>query len=208
MTLTTIHGMNAFECVSAMQKCIRRGLEREAMEFVVELAHTSRNLATMVCNRLEIISHEDIGLADPFVVVFVRTACQQAMQWYDADKIGKWRMPVGNAVRLMCRSAKSREGDHFQAAVGLRSLMDGFKPEIPDFACDMHTHKGRSLGRGIEHFMEEGTKLVPPDAEPDIYRDEAYKYWIRKHGSASRPQSKKTAPRQSQKLWEDADEGE
>ena len=40
MIPTTIHGMNALTVVSAMQKAIRRGLEREAMEFAVELMHT------------------------------------------------------------------------------------------------------------------------------------------------------------------------
>jgi hypothetical protein len=48
-------GLNAMTCVSAMQKSIRRGLEREAMEFACELMHTSRAFHTMVCNRLEVI---------------------------------------------------------------------------------------------------------------------------------------------------------
>ena len=52
----TVHGMNAMACVSAMQKCIRRGMEREAMEFAVELVHTSKAFHSMVCKRLEIIS--------------------------------------------------------------------------------------------------------------------------------------------------------
>jgi replication-associated recombination protein RarA len=56
----TGHGLSAHECISAMQKCIRRSMEREAMEFAVELIHTSKSYCTMVCNRLEIISHEDI----------------------------------------------------------------------------------------------------------------------------------------------------
>jgi replication-associated recombination protein RarA len=180
MGLATIHGMNAFACVSAMQKCIRRGMEREAMEFAVELGHTSRNLASMVCTRLQIISHEDIGLADPFVQVYVATACQQAMAWYSTEKPGKWRMPVGNAIRLMARAAKSREGDTFNIAIGLRSLLDGFAPEIPDYAIDMHTHEGRRRGRGIDHFLTEGTKLVPEPTEPDIYADEAAMYMRRK----------------------------
>ncbi len=54
---------------------------------------------------------------------------------------------IGNAIRLMCRAAKSREGDHFQAAVGLASELEGHVPEIPDWAYDQHTARGRSLGR-------------------------------------------------------------
>ncbi len=62
-------------CVSAMQKAIRRGMEREAMEFAVELMHTSKAFHSMVCNRLEVICHEDLDtLAAPWVVPFVATA--------------------------------------------------------------------------------------------------------------------------------------
>lgn len=182
MFLTTVNGMNAFECISAMQKCIRRGMEREAMEFAVELGHSSRNFAAMTCNRLQIISHEDIGLADPFVQVYVSMACQQAMAWYDPEKLGKWRMPVGNAIRLMARAAKSREGDHFCIVTGLKSLLDGYKPSIPDCAKDMHTQEGRRMGRGIDHFLTEGTKLIPEPTEPDTYADEAAVYMRRKAG--------------------------
>ena len=56
----TKNGLPAMACVSAMQKAIRRGMEREAMEFAVELMHTSKVFHSMVCKRLQIISHEDI----------------------------------------------------------------------------------------------------------------------------------------------------
>src|SRR5688500_11540318 len=116
----TKNGLPALVCVSAMQKCIRRGLELEAMQFACELLHTSKAFCTMVTNRLEIISHEDIDTASqPWIVPFVRASCEQARAWYDPDKLGKARMPIGNAIRMMCRALKSREGDHFQAAVGL-----------------------------------------------------------------------------------------
>jgi replication-associated recombination protein RarA len=77
----TRNGLPAMACVSAMQKCIRRGMEREAMEFAVELIHTSKAFHSMVCKRLEIISHEDIDTqADPAIVPFVTTAVAQAMR--------------------------------------------------------------------------------------------------------------------------------
>ena len=38
----TKNGIPAMACVSAMQKAIRRGMEREAMEFAIELMHTSK----------------------------------------------------------------------------------------------------------------------------------------------------------------------
>jgi len=64
----TKNGLKAMAVVSAMQKAIRRSLEREAMEFAAELMHTSKAFHSMVCNRLEVICHEDLDtLAAPHV---------------------------------------------------------------------------------------------------------------------------------------------
>ena len=73
----TKNGLDAFSCISAMQKYIRRGMEVEAMHVACEMCHTSKQFCTMVLNRLEIISHEDIGLADPQAVMFVSTCVEQ-----------------------------------------------------------------------------------------------------------------------------------
>lgn len=178
MIPNTKNNLPAMVCVSAMQKCIRRNLEREAMEFACELLHTSKAFCTMVCNRLEIISHEDIDTeASPWLVPFVATACAQAKAWYDPDKLGKSRMAIGNAIRMMCHPKKSRVGDHFHAAIGLRGLLEGFVPEVPDWAHDQHTLKGKRMGRGLDHFRAESTKLVPPPEAADPYEDEAYRLW-------------------------------
>ena len=159
----TKNGIPAMACVSAMQKCVRRGMEREAMEFACELIHTSKAFHSMVCKRLEIISHEDIDTqADPAIVPFVATAVAQAMRWYDPEKIGASRMAIGNAIRLMCRAKKSREGDHFGIAIGQGNLIGGKVPVIPDWALDGHTLAGKKIGRGLDYFREHSAKLVPP----------------------------------------------
>jgi replication-associated recombination protein RarA len=174
----TRSGLNAMACLSALQKCIRRGMEREAMEFACELLHTSKAFHSMVCKRLEIISHEDIDTqADPAIVPFVATAVAQAMKWYDAEKPGASRLAIGNVIRMMCRSPKSRAGCHFAAAIGLRSMLEDFVPAIPDWANDQHTLAGKKLGRGLDHFRKEGAKLVPPPTGDDPYEDEAYRLW-------------------------------
>jgi replication-associated recombination protein RarA len=172
----TINKQDPFVFLSAMQKCIRRGLERQAMEFAVELVHTSKAFCSMVGNRLEIISHEDIDcLAQPHIVPFVRAASQQAREFWTREKPGKARLPIGNAIRIMCRAKKSREGDHFNGAIGGAAQFGGFIPEVPDWAHDHHTKVGRKLGRGIDHFRAVSAQLIP-QAEPDIYEDEFY-HW-------------------------------
>jgi hypothetical protein len=131
-----------------------------------------------------LISHEDIDTqADPAIVPFVAAAVAQAMRWYDAEKLGASRLAIGNAIRSMCRAKKSREGDHFGAAIGLRAQLEDFVPTIPDWANDQHTLAGRKLGRGLDHFRKEGAKLVPPPTADDPYEDEAYRLWAIKQRS-------------------------
>jgi replication-associated recombination protein RarA len=154
-------------------------MEAEAMEFACELIHTpgqqGKGFHTLVCNRLEIISHEDIDTANaPHVVPFVATCVEQAKRHYDPKRIGKSRMFIGNAIRMMCRAPKSREGDHFGIAIGLANEIGGKVPVIPDWAFDQHTMKGKQMGRGLKHFREVGTVLVPQPAK-DRYEDEAYR---------------------------------
>jgi replication-associated recombination protein RarA len=195
MMPATIHGLGALTCVSALQKAIRRGLEADAMAFAVELMHTSKAYHSMVCKRLQIISHEDIDTtAQPWIVPFVHTACAQAQEWYKPENPGASRMALGNAIRLMCRAKKSREGDHFQAAIGLRSLLEGFTPQFEDYVFDQHTIKGKEMGRGLDHFRSEGTKLLPAPEKTDAYEDEAYRLWHIKCAGGSKANPVKLPP--------------
>ena len=126
------------------------------MECAVELMHTSKAFHSMVCNRLEVICHEDLDtFAAPEVAPFVYTSTAQSKERY-AKSIGEARLMIGNCIRMMCRAPKSRAGCHFSAAIGLRSQIEGFVPAIPDFANDMHTVAGKMLGRGLDHFREYG----------------------------------------------------
>lgn len=191
----TINGLPAMECVSAMQKCIRRALEREAMEFACELLHTSKAFCTMVTNRLEIISHEDIDLTAALALVpYVRASCEQARSWYDAEKLGRARMPIGNAIRALARAPKCREGDHFHAAIGLAHLLEGRVPRVPDWAQDQHTLAGRRLGRGLDHFRAESTLLSPAPQRRDAYEDEAYRLWAIKQLHRPAAAKKRASP--------------
>jgi len=141
-----------------MQKAIRRGMEREAMQFAVELMHTSKAFHSMACNRLEVICHEDLDtLAAPHVFPFVAASLAESRERY-GKSIGEARLMAGNATRAMCRSPKSRAGCHFAAAIGLRSMLEYYAPTIPDYALDMHTQKGKAMGGGLDHFREEGAK--------------------------------------------------
>ena len=147
------------------------------MEFACELMHTSKAFHSMVCNRLEVICHEDLDtLAAPHVFPFVAASLAASRERY-SKSIGEARLMIGNAIRMMARAPKSRAGCHFAAAIGLRSMLEDFAPEIPDYALDMHTMKGKAMGRGLDHFRSEGAKLIPPPTADDEFEDEAYRLW-------------------------------
>lgn len=167
----TIHGLSPHECISAIQKGIRRNQERIAMDFAVEMTQTSKGFCSWVCNRLRIISHEDIdNMTQPEIVPFVHTCTEQAKEMYKDGDPGPSLMAIGNAIRIMARAQKSREGDNFQITTRLNNILNG-PPEVPDCALDKHTRRGKAMGRGFTFFVEEGTKLSP-DSGNDRYKEE------------------------------------
>jgi len=119
-----------------MQKSIRRGLEKEAMEFACELIHSGKAFHTMVCNRLIVVCHEDLDtLAAPHVFPFVAASVSASKERY-SSKLGEARLMLANCIRMMARAPKSRAGCHFGAAIGLRSFLEDYAPELPDWAFD------------------------------------------------------------------------
>ena len=124
--------------------------------------------------------------AAPHVFPFVAASLAASRERY-SKSIGEARLMIGNSIRMMCRSPKSRAGCHFAAAIGLRSMLEDFIPTIPDYALDMHTIRGKAMGRGLDHFRKEGAKLVPPPTADDPYEDEAYRLWtIKQQGKGRR----------------------
>lgn len=168
--LRTAKGHDFFEVSSALQKSIRRGLEDEAMYWAVELFNS--NYAEYVWKRLRIIASEDVGLASPGIASEIMALYQshklQAAK-KDTDNAPE-RLFLTHAVILLCRVPKSRVIDW--ALLYHWNRHGQTSRPIPDFALDKHNDRGRALGRGFKHFLEEGTRLVNM-ANP--VEDEQYK---------------------------------
>lgn len=165
--LHTRGGYRMDECTSAMQKSIRRGLEEEAMYWAIEIETIQHSY---LFNRLEAIAHEEIGLANPDAILFTYV-CKQ--QYIDMRKRanGSTRLVLSNLILYLCRSKKSRLADHFN----ISQHRDPQRREIPDFALDQHTGRGRQLKRGADHFWTDGTVLaneVELDGDAE-YREKA-----------------------------------
>ena len=67
-------GYRCDECASAMQKSIRRGLERESLHWATEL--DLAGYGDYVWRRLRVIASEDVGMADPMALPIAAAAAQ------------------------------------------------------------------------------------------------------------------------------------
>ncbi len=164
--LTTKNGYPLDEVVSAIQKSIRRGLEEEAAYWALELADSG--MGQYLWRRLMVIAFEDIALGDPEVVRLVVAgwlATKEATKTWAEMR----HEMLGTVILAMCRAKKCREGDDFLWYVMTRRE-HGEKREIPDYALDEHTARGRSMGRGRAFWFEEASRFETPDTPgPDYY---------------------------------------
>lgn len=155
----TTGGFQLDEVASALQKSIRRGLEQEAMFWVLELVESG--YAKYAWKRLTIIAAEDIGIADlqAVIVTYAAWAATKDFSSSFSKAPGPRLEFLGPVVLYLCRAPKSREGDDFCWYVMERRAR-GWKIPVPDFAVDDHTARGRKLGRSREFWFREASKLV------------------------------------------------
>lgn len=159
MTFAEIRTPGGYLCgevASALQKCIRRGLEEDALFWATEL--DLAGFGEYVWKRLRIITSEDVGLASPGLAAEIRSLYDN---WVDQrkkkdERHGPERLFLVHAVFLLSRAPKSRMVDH-----ALIVLYEGTRSprKIPDFALDRHTARGRKMRRGWGHFWDEGATL-------------------------------------------------
>ena len=76
----TTHGYPLDEVVSALQKCIRRGLTDDAVWWAIELNESG--YGAYAWRRLMVIVSEDIGLADHHAPVLVNALYQMSVELY------------------------------------------------------------------------------------------------------------------------------
>ena len=173
--LYTSGGYVLSEVISALQKEVRRGNEREAMFWALECIP---RYEAYLWRRLCVIVNEDIGPANPMLLLIVPLQRSLFMELREESRDGPARLVLANVILMMCRSEKSRVSDHFQCAIHQARVQGKLKLEVPDHALDKHTGRGRRLGRGWDHFKEVGTLLVnEAESVPDPYRDEAFELW-------------------------------
>ena len=162
------------EVISALQKEIRRGNEYEAVYWAVELESFN---SKALWNRLKVIASEDVGVAEPHAPLII--SALESMYLYSKErKKEEYRMFFVNAVSILASAPKCRIADNLLITL-VGDVKLGKRLEMPDYAIDKHTFRGRKMGGGMKHFIEEGSKINNEGVE-DPYKDKAEEYLLRK----------------------------
>ena len=183
-----IDGWKFDEVASALQKCIRRGLEYDSCFFAFIL-HKS-NFGQYLWRRLSIICSEDVGNGNPNAVIVLNALKDN---WTDLHKnikehtLDKFIL-VAHAILYLCRSQKSRETDNITNLID-ENYKSNKRIPIPEIAVCPHTDQGRKIwGRfgdlkdGLEEtrirlWKKEWSKLDKL-AYPDKWEDEILRIWM------------------------------
>lgn len=158
--MLTEKGYEFFEVSSAFQKSIRRCMEDESLYWAIELWNS--NYKEYVWKRMLIIASEDVGLAEPQMATHIWSLYQIYTQLAKKkDKHCPEKLQFVQAVVMLARCKKSRYIDMILADKFMTHSKTHL--EIPEWAYDMHTRKGRKMGRsgrqGIKHFYESSAKI-------------------------------------------------
>ncbi len=166
----TYHGYPADQVISAIQKEIRRGNTENAVLLAYEMVVTSSAFEDYLWQRLMVISVEDIGFGEPHAPILINTLYQM-LGTLDRH-LGERKLFAVHAVCYLCKCLKDRSSDEMVMWVKLASEHKDTRPDIPDYALDMHTAEGSAMGRGLRHFIEVGAQLKPEDPKRDLtYRN-------------------------------------
>lgn len=168
MRIATIRNYALLDVASALQKAIRRGDAKLAGYWAIELFESG--YTGYLWRRLLVVSAEDCwGILTQEV-----KALELCWKEAHAKKKGKGRIFISKAVILLCQAKKSRDADHLTNLVydakgvsdeELEASLDEARKtpeEIPEYAFDCHTQKGKAAGKTKgEFFTQEHEALNP-----------------------------------------------
>jgi len=190
------------EVTSAIQKCVRRGLEYEACWWAYLLY--ASGYGDYIFRRLSIIASEDIGNGDPQATILVSSLRESYERLHKHNKdysLDKFLF-IAQSILYMCRCPKTRETDNLANLIE-EDFKSGKRPEIPIFAQDPHTDFGRQaegkfgdLTDGKEEarvnkWFSEWAK-INNKAYPDKWEEKIRNLWIQKASTSKSTIGKST----------------
>lgn len=166
MLIRTVRGYDFFEVSSAMQKAIRRADAAVAGYFALEL--WTSGYRDYVWKRLFTISAEDCyGV----ITKEIEALWQGHELVNNGSKEPKGRIFVSKAVILLCECRKCRDADHLQNFIYDKLLIDADEwledvrqnpIPIPSYTFDVHTRRGKKMGRTKEEFFRDEYESLNP----------------------------------------------
>ena len=95
------------------------------------------------------------------------------------------------AIRYLCRCTKERTTDNIKNTI-IKSWEHGEKPQVPDYTYDLHTRKGREMGRDEMHFLTDASRVVPELEGEDIRKihDEYVEFCKNEKNMTGKPETR------------------
>lgn len=168
MQLYTKNGHDLFEISSLLQKAIRRGDDEWAGYAVNELRLRYNDY---LWRRLLLISAEDCwGIITKEIM-----ALRDADEIYNKGKTGDKRCGefLAKATTLLLKAFKNRDSDWFacnlvqsEETLDIKEYLKlpdtPYRKEIPKYAYDVHTARGKMLGMTREMMVRDEQKALSP----------------------------------------------
>ncbi|MFB0638260.1 replication-associated recombination protein A [Candidatus Phytoplasma solani] len=154
---------------SALQKSIRGSDVDAALHYFVRLLLSGDHEALL--RRMLITAYEDVGLANPAVILHVKTAIDAFRQ----IGLPEGRIPLGLAIVEMCLSEKSNSA-YLATNQAYKDVLNGKVPPIPSHLHDTSYASAKKLNNGVgyrypHHFENDYVKqqYLPKELQGSIY---------------------------------------
>jgi replication-associated recombination protein RarA len=180
----TVNGHELGDVVSAFQKSVRRGLTHDALYFAVDLDLSG--YGEYCWTRMLVMASEDVGLADPDVCVRINAlySTYTLLKKKKNDHCPE-RLMLVHAVLELANADKSRLVD--TSLISHYGEHAGLYRDIPDYALDGHTRRGRmsmknDKAKMTDFFYDTSTVVETYPAQSQDWRDlePAYRNMARK----------------------------
>jgi replication-associated recombination protein RarA len=171
MQLLTKRKYLLFEVASCLQKAIRRGDVHLAGYMAIELFESGFH--NYCWKRLLTVSAEDCA---GLITQEIKALHDSFVELNKGAKEVRSRIFISKAVIVLCEARKSRDADHLTNFLYDREMLDAKaleaaldearkapeNIEMPDYAFDVHTQKGRKMGRTKEDFFTAEQAALKP----------------------------------------------
>jgi len=154
----TISNYPADQVISALQKEIRRGHFENACFFCMELLDSGEKFINKFWERMLVIVVEDIS--DTQAIIAINNLKKTYFELKETKQCDR-DMQAIKAVQILCEAKKDRIVSEIYDYLKIKRK-EGLRIDIPNYAIDMHTKKGKKEGKDYLHFLETSSKVNNP----------------------------------------------